>query len=225
LRLGRKEWLEDMRDVACRDALAGIGHRDLERAAANSSRDAKLAALRHRLDRIQAEIPQDLPELLAVDGPEQGRRELANHLEAARAGAVLAAIRPTVARRSACRIRDSIARIAERSSQALIRPSRSPPPDLSAEKVMRTGTVEPSGRRSAVSCRMDARGLPSIVASIEASGTDAPRSADQLQPIACADGTPVISSAAPLNAVIRCARSSAIRPVPADWKIRSLKAC
>ncbi len=120
--------------------------------------------------------------------------------------AMFADIRPSVASRSACRIRDSMARIAERSSQALMSPSRSPSPERRAEKVMRTGTVEPSGRRSAVSCRIDARGLPSMLASIEARGTAAPISAGQWLPIAWAAVTPTIS-------------------VPADWKIRSLKAC
>src|SRR5439155_1312291 len=61
--------------------------------------------------------------------------------------AMLAAIRPSVARRSAWRIRASIARIADRSSHAPISPSRAPSPERSAEKVSRTGTVVPSGRR------------------------------------------------------------------------------
>src|SRR5882724_6676714 len=89
LRLRGEEGLEDVREVARRDALAGIGHRDLEHVAPHGGGDAQFAALRHRLHRIQAEIPQDLPELLRVDGPEHGRGELANDLEAARTGAVL----------------------------------------------------------------------------------------------------------------------------------------
>src|SRR5438876_845593 len=57
--------------------------------------------------------------------------------------AMLAASRPSVASLSAWRIRASIARIAERSSQAPISPSRSPSPERSAEKVRRTGTAVP----------------------------------------------------------------------------------
>jgi len=81
---------------------------------------------------------------------------------------------------------------------------------------MRTGTVVPSGRRSIVSCRVDARGLPAIATSIGSSGNAAPTSADQVRPMARGAATPVISSAARLNAVIRCSRSSAISPVPTD---------
>src|SRR5437762_2304334 len=78
LRLGREEGFEHVRDVARRNALAGIADRDLERVAANGDRDAKLAALRHRLHRVQTEIPQDLAELLGIDRPEHGRHELAD---------------------------------------------------------------------------------------------------------------------------------------------------
>ena len=117
--------------------------------------------------------------------------------------AMLAAIRPSVARRSAWRIRASIARIADRSSHAPISPSRAPSPERSAEKVSRTGTAVPSGRRSRASCRVDARGLPPITASISGSGTASPKIAVQGRPIVSGAERPVISSAAPLNAVIR----------------------
>src|SRR5438132_1999885 len=89
LRFGGEEGLEDVREVARGDALAGIAHGDLERVPTNRRGDPELAALGHRLDGVQAEIPQNLPELLGVDGPEHGRGELANDLEAARAGAML----------------------------------------------------------------------------------------------------------------------------------------
>src|SRR5207249_8378458 len=89
LRLGREEGLEHVGDVARGDALAGVADRDLERVAPNGDGDAKLTALRHRLDRVQAEIPQNLPELLRVDRPQHRRRELTDHLEAAGTGAVL----------------------------------------------------------------------------------------------------------------------------------------
>src|SRR5882724_7137291 len=89
LRLGGEEGLEDVGEVAGADALPGVAHRDLERITPYGGGHAQLASLRHCLDRIQAEIPQDLPELLGIDGPGDGRRELANDLEAARAGAVL----------------------------------------------------------------------------------------------------------------------------------------
>src|SRR2546427_822989 len=138
---------------------------------------------------------------------------------------MLAAIRPSVASRSAWRIRASIARIAERSSHAPISPSRAPSPERSAEKVSRTGTAVPSGRRSSVSCRVDARGLASIAASTSSNGTPSPKIARHGRPIVSLAERPVISSAAPLNAVIRWSRSRAIRPVPTDWKTRSLYAC
>src|SRR5215468_7728395 len=89
LRLGREERLEHVGDVARRDALAGIADHDLERVAASRDGDAELAALRHRLDRVQAEVPEDLAELLGVDGPGHRRRELPDDLEAAGARAML----------------------------------------------------------------------------------------------------------------------------------------
>ena len=73
-RLGGEEGLEDVGDVGGGDPVAGVAHRDLERLAANGGGDAQLAALRHGLDGVQAEIPEDLPELLRVDGPRDGRR-------------------------------------------------------------------------------------------------------------------------------------------------------
>ena len=71
--------------------------------------------------------------------------------------AMLAAIRPSVASRSAARMRASIARIADRSSQAAMRPIPRPSPARSAEKVMRTGVSSPSGRRSVTSRQAEPR--------------------------------------------------------------------
>src|SRR5437899_2381671 len=88
-RLGGEEGLEYVRDVGGGDALAGIADRDLERVAAIGDGDPKLAALRHRLDRVQAQIPENLSELLRVDRPHHGRRELSGHLQAAGRGAML----------------------------------------------------------------------------------------------------------------------------------------
>jgi len=113
------------------------------------------------------------------------------------------------------RIRISMSRIAERSSQALINPSRSPSPERRAEKVMRTGTVcRRAGQHRLMP--VDARGCAGDRTSIGSSGNAAPTSADQVRPMARGAATPVISSAARLNAVIRCSRSSAISPVPTD---------
>ena len=97
-----------------------------------------------------------------------------------------------------------------------MRPSRSPSPDRSAEKVIRTGhrrAVGPAQGRLVP--RRGARIAPSITASIGASGTAAPMSdRPGLPDRAAPPTTPVISSAARLNAVIRCSRSTAIDPGP-----------
>jgi hypothetical protein len=65
--------------------------------------------------------------------------------------AMLAAMRPSVARRSAWRIRVSSARRVERSSQAMMSPSRVPSPATSADPVTRKGATPPSGRDNSIS--------------------------------------------------------------------------
>src|SRR5262245_12874143 len=77
-----EEGLEEVREIGCGDALTVVAHRDLQPIATDRGADPQLAALRHRLDRVQAEVPQDLPELLRVHRPHHRRRELANDLEA-----------------------------------------------------------------------------------------------------------------------------------------------
>src|SRR5215470_8928071 len=87
--LGREERLEEMGQIARRDAFARVTDRDLEALAANGGCDAELPPLRHRFDRVQAQIPENLTELLRVDRPHQGRRELTSHLETTGRGPVL----------------------------------------------------------------------------------------------------------------------------------------
>src|SRR5207247_5113238 len=51
--------------------------------------DAQLAPLGHGFDRVEAEVPQHLPEPLRVHPPDEGGGERPDDLEAARGGAVL----------------------------------------------------------------------------------------------------------------------------------------
>src|SRR5467141_474297 len=77
LRLGGEERLEDVGQVVGPDAFAAVGHRDFQAVTNDLGRDAELAALRHRLEGIQAEVPQHLPELLGVDAPADAGFEIA----------------------------------------------------------------------------------------------------------------------------------------------------
>src|SRR5262245_22735333 len=85
--LGREEGLEDLRQVGGDDALAGIDHPEHQIAAGHRRGHAQLTALGHGLKGVHAEIPDRLPELLAIDAPHERGRELAHDLEGARRGA------------------------------------------------------------------------------------------------------------------------------------------
>src|SRR6185436_16189467 len=76
--LGGVEGLEDMSEIVAGDPLAGVGDPKEQPATRHRHRDLQLAALGHRLQPVEAEIPDDLPELLAVHAPRQRRRELAH---------------------------------------------------------------------------------------------------------------------------------------------------
>src|SRR5512134_2272752 len=80
-RLGGEERLEDLAEIGGRDALAGVVHAQNEATGEDRHRDPKLAALGHRLDRIEAQVPDGLPELLPVDPPRERRGELAHGLQ------------------------------------------------------------------------------------------------------------------------------------------------
>src|SRR5260370_1187874 len=90
LRLGGEEGLEQVREVAGGDAAAGVAHAELqEPARRRGGADAQLAALGHGVDRVEAEGPDDLLELLRVHAPDDRRHEVAHDLEAPRPGAML----------------------------------------------------------------------------------------------------------------------------------------
>src|ERR671924_821392 len=67
--LRREERLEDVAQVAGGDALTGVGHAQDQAAAGDCHRHLELAAVGHRLHGVEAEIPDDLPELLAIHAP------------------------------------------------------------------------------------------------------------------------------------------------------------
>src|SRR6185295_7965788 len=87
--LGREEGLEDLRQIGGDDALTGVGHPQHQIAAGHRRGHAQLTALGHGLEGVHTEIPDRLPELLAIDVPHERGRELAHHLEGAGGGAVL----------------------------------------------------------------------------------------------------------------------------------------
>src|SRR6266571_2191624 len=89
LRLRGEEGLEHVGEIAGANAVAGVAHCDLEPASPNGGGHPQLTPLRHRLHGVQAEIPQDLPELLSIHGPGDGRGEFADDLEAAGARPML----------------------------------------------------------------------------------------------------------------------------------------
>src|SRR5213078_1418955 len=88
--LGGEERFEDVGEVLRRDAVPGVGDPHLQLAAGDRRRpDAQLTPLGHGFDRVAAEVPQHLPELLRVRPPDEGRGELTDDLEAGRRPAVL----------------------------------------------------------------------------------------------------------------------------------------
>src|SRR5689334_20320684 len=87
--LRREEWLEDLGEVGGGDPLAGVVDAQHQPPPGRAHRNAQLTALRHRLDRVDAQVPYGLPELLAVDGPGERGRKLAHRLQRARRGLVL----------------------------------------------------------------------------------------------------------------------------------------
>src|SRR5206468_6452040 len=87
--LRREERLEDVWEVLARDALAGVGHADLQLAAHDGGRHPQLATVGHRLHGVETQIRDRLAELLWVDEPFEARRELPHDLQGARRGAVL----------------------------------------------------------------------------------------------------------------------------------------
>src|SRR2546425_1621655 len=89
LRLRGEEGLEHVGEIAGANAVAGVAHGDLERASPDGGGHPQLTPIRHRLHGVQAEIPQDLPELLSIHGPGDGRGEFADDLEAAGARPML----------------------------------------------------------------------------------------------------------------------------------------
>src|SRR5688500_7831432 len=80
-RLGREEWLEDMGDVTAADPVAGVFDADDQRFIHGARGDAELAAIRHRLHGVEAEIPDGLAELLRIHLPHERGRELAHDLQ------------------------------------------------------------------------------------------------------------------------------------------------
>src|SRR5262245_7825489 len=93
LSLRGKEGLEDVGQVALGDAMARIADPQLERRRPTtwekSAAQPQLAALRHSLHGVDAEVPDRLPHLLRVDVRGQRIAELAHHFEVGREGAVL----------------------------------------------------------------------------------------------------------------------------------------
>src|SRR5690349_6781271 len=83
-RLGGEERLEDVGEISFRDALAAVADRDLQptRALAQvPGADPELPAVGHRLDRVQAEIPDRLAEPLGIRPGGQRIAVLASDLE------------------------------------------------------------------------------------------------------------------------------------------------
>src|SRR6185503_10065867 len=70
-RLGGEEGFEDRAEIGGRDALAGVVHPDHEPPGHGRHRHLQLTALRHRLHGVEAEIPDGLPELLAIHAPRE----------------------------------------------------------------------------------------------------------------------------------------------------------
>src|SRR6266853_1456403 len=92
LRLGREERLEDMGEVSVRDALAGVGDGDLEPTAALTQRTRthpELSPIRHRLHRVEAEIPDRLAEPLRIRAGREGIAVFAGHFQIGGQGPVL----------------------------------------------------------------------------------------------------------------------------------------
>src|SRR5882762_10471596 len=87
--LGGEEGLEDVTEVVTRDTLAGVADAHLEAATHDARRHAQLAAPRHGLDGVEAQVPHRLTELLRVGDPLEARRELAGDLQRAGCRAVL----------------------------------------------------------------------------------------------------------------------------------------
>src|SRR5204862_7783916 len=67
-RLRRHERLEDTREHAGRDAPAGVAHAYLGRASRRTPLHGEDAAVPHRLHSLEKQVPEDLPELIAVGG-------------------------------------------------------------------------------------------------------------------------------------------------------------
>src|SRR5207245_9056933 len=84
-----EEGLEDVTEVVTCDALAGVGPAHLEPATYHSRRHPQLAAVRHGLDGVEAQVPHGLTELLGVRHPLEARGELAGDLQRAGHRAVL----------------------------------------------------------------------------------------------------------------------------------------
>src|SRR5512132_2090007 len=84
-----EERLEDVADIVEGDPFAGIADGELQPPTMLGGTDAQLAAVGHRLRRVQAEIPDRLAELLRIDAPCQRSREFADDLQRAGGGAVL----------------------------------------------------------------------------------------------------------------------------------------
>src|SRR6266513_1618032 len=90
LGLRGEEGLEHMGEVAGRDAGAGIAHPELQAVAGRlGGPDAQLAPLGHRVDGVEAEVPDDLLELLRIHAPGDRGRELPHDLETAGPRAML----------------------------------------------------------------------------------------------------------------------------------------
>src|SRR6266850_5275513 len=70
-----EEGLEDVTEVVSRDALAGVAHAHLEPVTHHPRRHPQLAAVRHGLDGVEAQVPHGLAELLRVRHPLEDRGE------------------------------------------------------------------------------------------------------------------------------------------------------
>src|SRR6266542_168427 len=68
----RRERLEDVGELVGANAVAGIREADLARAVDGRARNPQLASRRHGGHRVEAEVPEHLPEALAVGF--QGKR-------------------------------------------------------------------------------------------------------------------------------------------------------
>src|SRR5690348_1553517 len=62
IQLGREERLEDVADILRRDAFTAVHHADFQAVTRRRHRHAQLATVRHRLDRVEADVPECLPE-------------------------------------------------------------------------------------------------------------------------------------------------------------------